>query len=180
MVPVQGAAALLLSLAALIAACDSTDPNDDEWMAPEEALSEIREHVDVFLDEAEARGRTPYLYKASELQIVVDDSVDFQGESVCGYGAAVGESERPTIYLAINRNCWDRTRWDHEILVFHELGHALLGRGHRDDDLPNGLRASIMNGGNIFGLYSELRAEHRDYYVDELFDVNTPAPVWGY
>lgn len=119
-------------------------------------------------------------YKPSELLIEVDDALERGGRDVCGYGEVDAETQRPLISLAITKGCCDRSRWDREILVFHELGHALIGRDHRDVQLPNGLRASIMNSGNIFGLYSKERAEHRVYYIDELFNLEPPVPAWGY
>lgn len=84
----------------------------------------------------------------------------------------------------------DKTYWDdlngtagadlmREDLIFHELGHGLLGRGHLNDTLPNGDWKSIMCGGdkvknrpwNI-----NYRGIRRSYYLDELFNTNTPAP----
>ncbi len=78
-----------------------------------------------------------------------------------------------------------------EELVFHELGHCLLGRtAHRTSRLPNGEYASVMNGKES-GLYSSCVYDigganngcddryKRTYYLDELFDENTPAPDWA-
>ena len=51
-----------------------------------------------------------------------------------------------------------------ESLVFHELGHSYLGRGHDDAILDNGYYKSIMNTYVI-----SYGPDMRDYYIDELF-----------
>lgn len=55
-----------------------------------------------------------------------------------------------------------------EYIVFHELGHCVLGRGHKEACLNNRTWASIMRSGT-----GECRdnysARTRDYYVEELF-----------
>lgn len=70
-----------------------------------------------------------------------------------------------------------------ESLVYHELGHLLLGRHHTTEKLANGEYRSIMYTKNdnadkcthpIFS--GNLR---KTYYLDELFDSNTPAPSWA-
>lgn len=170
----------LLLVILLIAACDTAEPAEEEWIELEDAIPAIEAHVATFLAEAETRKVTDSLFFPENLRIEVDDTIRVDGETLCGYGGHVPAREEPSIQIATNRGCWDRTDWDREILVFHELGHALLARGHKDDLLPNGLRASVMYGGNVFGLYSELRSEHRQYYVDELFNPTTALPDWAY
>lgn len=84
----------------------------------------------------------------------------------------------------------DKTYWDDittsagadlmkEDLIFHELGHALLGRDHLNITLENGDWKSIMCGGDKVNDRSwniNYRGERRNYYVDELFNKTTPAP----
>lgn len=84
----------------------------------------------------------------------------------------------------------DKTYWNNitnsagadlmkEDLIFHELGHGLLGRDHLNTTLKNDDWKSIMCGGtkvkdrpwNI-----NYRGERRKYYLDELFNTNTPEP----
>ena len=69
-----------------------------------------------------------------------------------------------------------------EDLIFHELGHGLLGREHLNFTLKNGDWKSIMCGGtkvdnrswniNYWGM-------RRKYYLDELFNESTPAPYFA-
>lgn len=84
----------------------------------------------------------------------------------------------------------DRTYWDaisktagadmmKEDLLFHELGHGLLGRKHLNSTLTNDDWKSIMCGGtkvNNRAWNINYRGERRKYYLDELFDENTPEP----
>jgi hypothetical protein len=66
-----------------------------------------------------------------------------------------------------------------EDLIFHELGHALLGRDHLNATLENDDWKSIMCGGikvNNRSWNINYRGERRNYYVDELFNKLTPAP----
>ncbi len=93
------------------------------------------------------------------------------------------------IRIEIDKSVWEewtdaKNEQDKEYIIFHELGHGFLNREHRDDLLKYGDWASIMRGGddkpdsrkswNI-----NYRGFRRDYYVDELFDPNTPAPNWA-
>jgi len=84
----------------------------------------------------------------------------------------------------------DRTYWNaisktagadmmKEDLLFHELGHALLGRKHLNSTLENGDWKSIMCGGDKVNNRSwniNYRGERRKYYLDELFDESTKQP----
>ena len=84
----------------------------------------------------------------------------------------------------------DKTYWDDisksagadamkEELIFHELGHGLLNRGHLNSTLPNGDWKSIMCGGDKVNNRSwniNYRGIRRKYYVDELFNEKTPLP----
>ena len=166
----------------MLAACDSAGEEEDvpqEWISAAQVRQQIEAHVSNFLLEADARGRTPALYQPWALVIAVQDTIMRGGRELCGYGGSDPASGNPVIFIASNRPCWDVDETDREAVVFHELGHALLGREHKDDLLPNGLRASIMYSGNIRGLYSGSRQNRRQYYIDELFDPQTPAPQWG-
>lgn len=58
-----------------------------------------------------------------------------------------------------------------EQLMFHELGHCVLDRDHRDTETPYKIPLSLMNKLMIDpGTYRE----NRDYYIDELFTYTEP------
>lgn len=69
-----------------------------------------------------------------------------------------------------------------EDLLFHELGHGLLGRDHLNTTLENGDWKSIMCGGTKVNNRSwniNYRGIRRQYYIDELFKESTPAPEFS-
>lgn len=79
---------------------------------------------------------------------------------VCHYASIVPVIE-------INRSYWKTaSMWDRESLVFHELGHCLLQRKHRNDLLSDGCPVSIMH--EYFELGECLPKHHREY-IRELF-----------
>ncbi|UTA66381.1 hypothetical protein [Emticicia sp. 21SJ11W-3] len=105
----------------------------------------------------------------------------------CGHFVQKKNGQRVVV---INPGCWQNVpAQNREALVFHELGHCFLTRAHRDDVLPNGAPASIMNSvGNgayqpciypIDGDTTCNKTARRSYYVDELFNHKTPVPAWG-
>ena len=55
-----------------------------------------------------------------------------------------------------------------EMVIFHELGHCVLFRGHREDSHPNGTCVSIMRSG-IEGCRDNYRNTTRPAYLNELF-----------
>lgn len=66
-----------------------------------------------------------------------------------------------------------------ENLLFHELGHGMLGRDHLNTTLENGDWKSIMCGGekvNDRPWNINYRGIRRNYYVDELFNESVPEP----
>jgi hypothetical protein len=62
-----------------------------------------------------------------------------------------------------------------EYIVFHELGHCVLNRPHTEDSFSNGVCSSIMRSGNG-GCYDYYNRFTRQYYVDELFEVEAISP----
>ena len=162
---------VLLSLVlAFILSCDSEElpgPMIDD---------ELKPYVDRFYDEAEIRG----ISLAQNMDALIADDV-----MPCGQGHSPefnGMFDRPTII--IRESCWESlNNVAREILVFHELGHALLNRIHIDGILPNGHSRSIMCAGVDFDC-SDMPdylscPDYREYYVDELFDLDIDMPEWA-
>ena len=74
-----------------------------------------------------------------------------------------------------------------EALFFHEFGHCILVRFYSNELLLNGDPKSIMVEHNV-GLYTTYfnrdsscqdHSYRRTYYLDELFNEQTPVPQWG-
>ena len=84
---------------------------------------------------------------------------------------AVGICYYVTGNIEIDREYWNtHGEAAKEELIFHELGHCVLGREHNEHmigDCP----ASIMYPTLTPGCYKK----HKDYYIKELFDKFEPA-----
>lgn len=145
-----------------------------------EVQDEFKPYVTAFLAEAEKRGHT----------LTIDNLIlkygDTMSSTACGRCNTVSGTAQKIITINVNP-CWVNSE-GLESLVFHELGHCILGRQHTSDMLPNGAHKSIMNPGDLV-LYSPCiyqigesecnKLYRRSYYIDELFDENTPVPAWA-
>ena len=92
------------------------------------------------------------------------------------------------VRIQIDRKYWKDTENSanrenlRENVVFHELAHGFLGRKHRNDSLPNNEWTSMMCGEpqvNGRNWAVNFNGRRKDYYLKELFDVNTPIPEWS-
>ncbi len=137
--------------------------------------SAFTEYLQRFEDEAATRGRT-FDPKSSGLIIEFGD--------LSGDVAGLTHYEKP-IRIQIDKTYWDAISKTagadmmKEDLLFHELGHGLLGREHLNTTLENGDWKSIMCGGdkvNDRAWNINYRGERRKYYLDELFKESTAAP----
>jgi hypothetical protein len=142
-------------------------------------------YLKTFTDEAKTRGIE---VKAENLIMKFGLS---SGEA-CGECIIEKSNGQRTVIISNDVVCWEfAVRQNREALVFHELGHCLLGRSHRNDNLPNGAIASIMNKNyQINGPYDPCvyaiggdnscnKTSRRAYYIDELFNTKTSIPDWG-
>jgi hypothetical protein len=155
---------IVLTLCYLISA-SCKDQNDTSSTTP--LASEFSEYINRFVTEANKRN---VKVTVSTLQIKFDSSIG----SLCGYGSP----DPPRV--SIRKDCWDNyPDIAKEILIFHELGHAILRRPHDDSKLGNGDYSTIMNTGDISVLYNEYTPDKRDYYLDELFGALGELPAWA-
>ncbi|MCI4666920.1 MAG: hypothetical protein MRZ79_02085 [Bacteroidia bacterium] len=140
---------------------------------------EVLPFVESFEEEAAKRG----------VSLVIDELIVEYGtelESSSG-GEAIGQcfvpnsrNPIPRIVIDTASFAWKQNEFSRELLMFHELGHCILDRlDHRDDRLSNGNFASLMltSSNNLYG--PKLNNFKREYYIDELFDINTPEPDWA-
>jgi hypothetical protein len=164
---------LLTFAAALFVACQQGEiPEIKVYEVP----AELEPYVDLFEQEAAKRGQNITI---DNLRVLYEgDLLDGTAAGTCTYPHL--DNPIPTIRFDTNSVNWTNNEYSREILVFHELGHCVLNRRvHRDDDLPNGNFASVMRstGAQLYG--GALNGFKRDYYLDELFDENTPPPDWA-
>ncbi len=125
----------------------------------------FQEYVDRFVTEADLRN---VKIDISKLKVTYGDTLKYY----CGYGL--------TNDVVIRSYCWENSSdINKEILLFHELGHAILGRMHDNTILPNGDFTTIMAPNGFYSCYSEFTPEKRKYYLDILFIPSSPQPDWA-
>ncbi|WP_341227590.1 putative metallopeptidase [uncultured Arcticibacterium sp.] len=148
----------------------------------------LKTYVNTFYTEAENRG-----LKLQRENLIVD-FVDSLEEDRCG------QCERPAgnmeqqrrVLISLTSDCWSQEpQQNKEALVFHELGHCLLNREHKEVLFPSGAPQSIMTlildgpyqpceyviGDNPSACNKTVR---RQYYIDELFSENIDTiPSWA-
>ena len=153
--------------------------NDDEVVPQEEVKIDpaFVPYVNLFLIEANLRGRNQNNFIGIAIDSLTVNLVLKLPLRYCGYGSSF---VNPNVQILGSGPCWySRSNRDKEILIFHELGHAILRRSHANLKLSNGDWKSIMFDGNQFGLYGPDEIEKRAYYLDELFDPVTIEPEWA-
>ncbi|HEY5825801.1 MAG TPA: hypothetical protein VIT44_15610 [Cyclobacteriaceae bacterium] len=134
--------------------------------------SAFSDYVNRFVAEGKVRGQS---IDVSALSVNFVEETELAG--YCGYGTV----DPPRVQIRQTDNCWmTRSDMDKEILLFHELGHAILRRQHTNDTLPNGDYKSMMIGSNQFNIYNSHTPEKIAFYLDELFNpFTTTAPAWS-
>lgn len=127
-----------------------------------------------FLEEGKKRGIT---FTPSEQAITMKFS-DLPKQ----YGAnglATQESRTIDVIPEWNKFSESMKEW----LVSHELGHLMLKRNHSFRQLPNGEYGSIMwtaeNNPNACVAPLFTGNIRKNYYYDEIFNINTAAPNWS-
>ena len=73
-------------------------------------------------------------------------------------------------HITIDRTFWvNASPLVREMVVYHELGHCVLGRGHTETAFSNGLCTSIMRSG-LGNCQDAYNYDNRSYYIRELFN----------
>ncbi len=136
---------------------------------------EFTQYVAQFELQAELHGKTIDT-ETTGLIVEFADLKDNQA-GLCHY-------EKP-VRIQIDRSYWQAVSKSQnaelmkEELLFHELGHGILGRSHTNSTLENGDWKSVMCGGDKVSDRSwniNYRGIRRKYYIDELFNENIAEP----
>ena len=170
----------LFVLLALLSCQPRTQPQPER--AQYSVPAEVEPFVQRFRDEIQKRGQKPV---TDNLIIAFGET---QGSDACGQ-CLLEAGKTPRITLSPDAYCWrNASENERECLVFHELGHCLLNRSHRSNRFPNNAYVSLMNPDDV-SVYAACRypignddcdkRARRSYYLDELVNAATPAPVWG-
>lgn len=125
--------------------------------------AELQVHFDNFVEEAETQGITISL-----------DQIDIGGyienietRGTLGQCKSYSDGSKQ---ITIDQPFWNQASdLEREYVVFHELGHCVLGREHSDEKDGNGNCVSIMQSGNgdCSGNYN---SQNRNSLINELFD----------
>jgi hypothetical protein len=149
---------------------------------------DFEKYIETFKAEAAKRNVKIDL---TNLIVKFNANIDIEKCGQCSQKIGNALSQK-TIEISRDAICWkdayDQTR---ESLIFHELGHCILGRiSHKDDLLPNKAKSSIMStnendqyGPCVYAIDDNIancnKTSRREYYIDELFNPNTPVPAWA-
>lgn len=122
--------------------------------------NELQSFYEEFVNEARLRGISVDVGQ-------VEGHIEFLRQS-----GVVGQCQRNTDddnVIIIDKLYWkDITPLEKEMVVFHELGHCVLNRGHINDVNKEDFCISIMGDG--VSCTSNYTEETREYYLDELFE----------
>jgi len=157
---------ILFCLSFLTLSFFSCIPDDQYEEAPELALSNIDSALQLYFknfeDEAKLRGIEMDL-SDYDLTGKIAEIHENNVAGVCHYSS--NQPNRITIDQGFWNNASSLLR---EMVVFHELGHCVLARGHREVSNQNGHCLSIMRSGtgSCITLYN---TQNRKFYLDELF-----------
>jgi hypothetical protein len=124
-------------------------------------LGEFAPYADRFQQAAAQQG----------LQVPVDNLIirfgELQNERQNGL-CELTSDQTPTI--TIRKEIWDQMDdADREELIFHEMGHCVLGRSHKSEKSADGVPLSIMH---PYRISNSVYLEYRDQYLTELFNPN--------
>ena len=126
---------------------------------------ELWSHFTNFENEAAARGLDIDLAASN----ITGDIEEINEEHVAGRCSFSGSRVTPNA-VTIDRTFWERSgNLFREFVVFHELGHCFLGRGHEEGINANGTCVSLMRSG-LEDCRDNYRTSTRAEYIDELFE----------
>ena len=140
----------------------------------------VKEEDDLTVQELNVDGQLlPYFERFVEEATARGVVVDFEQTPVEGSIAAISEDRvagqcQTNEAQGIRRLIIDRQYWinlselEKEFLIFHELGHCYLERGHLDTRNSNGSCVSMMQSG-LGNCRMNYTQSNRDAYIDELF-----------
>jgi hypothetical protein len=117
---------------------------------------------------AAERGITIHL-NSTDLTAKIAEIDEANVAGMCTYGGHVGHD------IVIDKGFWNSTNsvYYKEMVVFHELGHCILGRQHLETAFESNTCKSIMRSG-VEGCMDNYTATTRAYYLDELFSMVQP------
>ncbi len=144
---------------------ENSSQNPETELVEEQQFTDVDERLwtyfEDFENEAALRGIDLDLIDL-EITGAIENITEDGVAGTCQYGAHL-------THVTVDLPFWNRSsNLIREMVVFHELGHCALGRGHTETENANGVCLSVMNSGttNCRLLYNQA---NRTFYLDELF-----------
>ncbi len=165
----------LLFLSILFLTFQNCRKNPDIGASGEYLVDPVFEpYVQEFIAEGAKRGQT---IDFSDSGLIVEFS-DGSVQTASGF-CYVGEH-----HVVIDKSEWTSLSEDvRGFLLFHELGHCELDRGHKNEKFSNDVWQSIMRGSPLQGTEVWIPIPffgfRKDYFIDELFNPSVSAPSWA-
>lgn len=134
-------------------------------------LSCQKESQEVLIDEELTPFIESFQYEASLRSVSVNADglqavFDNFTTNIAGQCQRTGDDLRK---IAISKAYWrTANEYEKEFIIFHELGHCILGREHLDGVDARGQCQSIMHSG-LTNCTNAYNAINREIYLDELF-----------
>jgi len=151
----------LLKIILVFVLWSSCSHEEDSFTLSTSIENEVLSYMISFHEEAQLRGVDINL---ADAQISVR-LIDIGGETV---GRCLTFSNN-TKTIELDRNYWDAQEdLGKEFVIYHELGHCLLDRGHLDAANQSGICVSIMHSSNDL-CRNNYNTRTREAYLDELF-----------
>ena len=165
--------ALLLLTLILLASCGIKQEQDKEYRIDPAFSAQVNNFYNIHANNSDLQ--------RDDLVVEFDSSIQYPTLGVCQtqYSEKKGTlgfkktiKRTPVIKISLEWNTMSEAR--RFALIDHELGHCLLNRGHRNDDLGNGQAASIMN---EYILSDTAFKDNYKYYQEELHSVSIASTV---
>jgi len=168
-------AVTLILTVLLLSSCSNQTDSNSRYVSIETA--DLKGVYDSFSDEARSRGVA--FTRFETLTITIEDDIGFNA-GICSEHTE-REFDKQKLQYIIKKKLtvkMSKANWEgsspeqKEILLFHELGHCLLGKPHRNDiELSfegSNYPSSIMFA-RVLAILPRAYEAHRAYYIDELF-----------
>ncbi len=137
--------AIILSLLLLVSSCAPADPGNNYTASPE-----IEPYLLSFQDDARTHG-----------VLITFHGIDVKFGNLPA--PTVGICYPGQLRVVVDERVWDTyDSYRREVVIYHELGHCLLGKGHVDPSTP-----AIMN---PMLMLSSYYAAHRIELLNEFFN----------
>lgn len=151
---------LLFFVLAIVACVKEEDTLETEYLNVD---GQLVPYFELFVDEAAKRGiLVNFGEKPVEgyIAVILEDGVA---------GQCSTNDQQDLRRLTIDRQFWiNLSDLEREFLIFHELGHCYLDRGHLDTRNANGTCVSMMQSG-LGNCRMNYTLNNRDAYINELF-----------